>query len=278
MSADSLGLQKVNGIFPVEMQSMLLSDNFNTTELVKDAMVFQQQKLQSEKVVIETEEIIEHSFEFVSSSEKTKDEKTVEKIRNEMICNVFGIRSFKKLEKYQFDYANMDNMEDMPSVGEVLEDSRNVARGQRGANARSRKDMRNDAIKTSFAVGGLMLPYLTSKFAALGVLVAKVSAIITLPAVAIGMAVSGLLWGYKKYRKAKVGNLADANEKQRNYIAKLGNFMQEAVQYSEMVEKDSELILEKKKTMKKKDFKKWCDEYSKEKYEELKAKTEENTI
>lgn len=272
MSVATADLRKVRAVVPQDIIQAGLYENYLDKQRFFEQL---NQHLNNETEEKEQEaskptkfKLVSKIKAFVQTRKEKRENKIFDKIRNDMIANAFGV-SPKELEKYKFDYANKQEIANPETVGEVLRDSRDVYQGQAGANARSTRDIKRSALMTGVTVGGLAIPFLSTKFAFLGTFAAGVSALISAPLVAGGLAIGGLILGVKKYKKAKVGNTADAAEKYRSYMEKLDNFMQESNNFLSLVDKDNSLILEQKKKLSKKEFKKWCDEYSKQKYEEF---------
>ncbi len=271
MSVAVSELRKVSAVVPQDIIAQGLKDNYEDKKRFFDYI---NQHMNKKEDVKEKEEQKPTKFKLVSKIKEAKiirnkkrENKIFNKIRDNMIYNAFGVTS-KDLEKYKSDFENKQNIQNQVSTGDVLRDSRNVYEGQAGANARSARDIKRSALMTGVTVGGLAIPFLSTKFAFLGTLAAGVSALISAPLVAGGLAIGGLILGVKKYKKAKVGNTADAAEKYRSYREKLENFMEESNGFLTLVDKESALIMEQKKKLNKKEFKKWCDEYSKQKYNE----------
>lgn len=226
----------------------------------------QQEVVQEEKNVKE-ETAKPSKFKFVSKikewvgvKKEKRENKIFEKVRNQMVCNALGVTP-KEMEKFKKDLANKQDVRTTEATsGDLLRDSMNVYQGQAGANARADKEIKKTAVMAGITIGGLALPSVA----------AGVTALLSAPLAVGALAIGGLLIGIKKYKKAKVGSVADASEKYRNYMEKLESFMNESDDFLQLVEKDNKLIMEQRKNLSKKEFKKWCEEYSKQKYNDLK--------
>ena len=280
MSAAVAEIRQVNATIPVELQEMICQGKINMPKLFEDVNNFQSNEFVKEEKPKEKPtrfKLVSKIKSFIQDKKTERENKIFDKVRQQMIYNAFGVKS-KDLKKYEKDYANQDENKDTTSVGELLRDSRNVYMGQEGSNKRSAKDMLKELVKTFGKIGKLLLPIVIAKYAFVDKIAGKVAAFLGFPGVVAGLAIGGLFVAYKKYKKAKVGNVADAEEKHRSYLEKLNEFMTESTDFLSLVDNEKELVMQKQKELSKKEFKEWCGTYSKQKLKEVESKTSESAV
>lgn len=266
-------LRQVSGVIPRDfiesIRALMVNNNEQTNRRDRAGLLEAIRQQQEQQEVVQEEENVKEEtakpskFKFVSKikewvevKKEKRENKIFQKVRNQMVCNALGVTP-KEMEKFKKDLANKQDVRTTEATsGDLLKDSRDVYTGQEGANYRAKRDLVITGLAGTITIARLLIP--------------SFKAFMDLSVVVGSMAVCTVLWATRKFRKARKTNTADASEKYRNYMEKLEGFMNESDDFLQLVEKDNKLIMEQRKNLSKKEFKKWCEEYSKQKYNDLK--------
>lgn len=215
--------------------------------------------------------------EKAQARQAAKDEKIFNNIRKDLVQKAFHLseKEIKNIEA-QLAIFEADVSRDL-SDKDKLNDSINVANGARGTEKASRRNFKWLLFGGASTLAGLGLNYAIGK-SVNDVLITAVSGLIkgVLGTSVIGLAVVGVElivkaiynWHYK--RKADKGNRSDTKEKERNAIIKIKEMLDKLTKFTEEIKKDQQMLVEKKKSMNKKEFDKYLDEYLKSKIDFLK--------
>ena len=214
--------------------------------------------------------------EKVEERQIVKDARIYDKIRAQLIKKVFDyspkeIEAFaRNLEKFQEDSGEI--LTDKDRISDIV----NIANGARGTESgasRAFKWLLVDGASSLIGAGltvtvgksinEVMTAGAMAMFAGLGagaalVLVTGVQALLKI----------AYNWYYK--RKASTGNRSDTKEKERAAIEEITNLFNKIENFVQEIEKDEEMLVEKRKSMSKKEFDAFLDEYLKTKLDFLK--------
>ena len=171
----------------------------------------------------------------VKPENETAEQRKSRIMRRQLICGAFGI-SADELDAFLEENKNFQNDGAAPSQSDadILRDSRNVAAGQQGAIRGNKRGRKEAFIGLGIAVVAAFFPEI---------------AVITLVYTAGKTLLSDYFAG-----KAQVGNVADGNEKNRNYMEKLKGFMEKVEALDHILKDRMDDIMQNKKTMKPKEF------------------------
>lgn len=206
---------------------------------------------------------------------ETEEERKIRIMRRQFICSVFGATADELETRLK---QNRDlHQDDGPAVSDmdILSDSEDVAAGQATSNKTNRMiEGFEDAGKYSSFVGagisvasGLGLETLT--VAGTAIALGPIGLVVTGAGAAVGL----ISFAISKLMKSKIkkGNRSDANEKERAFEEKLANFIKKVEVINSILDSKIDEIMEKKKTMKPKEF----TEFKKQIVEEIRQKMEE---
>lgn len=209
--------------------------------------------------------------EKVAARQAIKDEKIYSQIRSQLIEKVFNL-SAKEIEHFSKSLAKFekDVNKDL-SDKDVISDSVNVANGSLGAEKSANRNFNMFLIGGASSLVGagltvtigksineLMTAGVTAMFASIGAGAAAL--LVTGIQFAIKIAYN---WYYK--HKAAPGNRSDTKEKERAAIEKLTELFSKLEKFTEEIKNDEKMLVEKRKSMNKKEFDSFLDEYLKTK-------------
>lgn len=184
-----------------------------------------------------------------------KDLERFEKLREKLILKAFDWdkNEYKTyLEEFQKLLKKTDN--GTKSKSDMLDDARNVAVG-------SQKNVEDTNKETAKKV----IDLLTGSLGA--TLLAKLTAVVPFAGVVVSaILIAGIV---KKHIDAQKLNNTKAEIDWQNYEKLLNDVMNDVEIFTNSIEKDKEMLIEKQKTMKKGDFNKFLDKYIAQKCTEL---------
>ena len=205
-----------------------------------------------------------------------KDEKIYSKIRTELIEKVFNL-STKEIEHFTKSLAKFekDINKDL-SDKDVVSDSVNVANGSLGAEKSANRTFNMFLIGGASSLVGagltvtigksindLMTAGVTAMFASIGAGAAAL--LVTGVQFAIKIAYN---WYYK--HKAAPGNRSDTKEKERAAIEKIKELFSKIERFTNEIKNDEQMLVEKRKSMSKKEFSAFLDKYLESKIDVIK--------
>ncbi len=254
--SSAVEMKRVVGIIPIELQESIVQGEINIKEFLRDLVNYHNAQTKST-------ENITNDFKRKSITEELKEKienKKFENVRNKMVTSALGI-SLDDLKNYKKDAERIIEGEYAPSEAEsdIVRDRRRVWRGQVGSNKRDKK---NILIGTATGVASVALD-------SFPILASVLAAIPGLQQVLIGVSLVSLLRAVVAYAKGRKGNVADGIEKERAYLEALGPYMEKIKALEDAIASDKDLILEKKKTLSRKEFSKWYTEYAENLKEKL---------
>lgn len=251
------GIRKVTGIIPVELLRAARSGEFDM-----DKFLSEQEKTQAkeEKQRLAKEAKEQKKAERLENKIAKKDEKTYQRVRENLIKEVFNVNTKTLEELKQDDLEFRLGEKDVKSQIEAVINEKNVWKGQEGANKRAKKDLIM-GLAAAIGMGAIKV------FAP--ILSAGIDAFTALSYVIMGKAILSGGYSFAKWSKAKVGNKADAYGKHRDYINMLEPFLNDVSKLNDAIEEDRELLIRKSKEMSKSEFKDWSKNYINAKAEEL---------
>lgn len=205
-----------------------------------------------------------------------KDEKLFEKIRTELIEKAFNL-SAKEIEHFSKSLTKFekDINKDL-SDKDVVSDSVNVANGSLGAEKSANRTFNMFLIGGASSLVGagltvtigksindLMTAGVTAMFASIG---AGAAALLV---TGIQFAVKIVYnWYYK--HKAAPGNRSDTKEKERAAIEKIKELFSKIERFTNEIKNDQQMLVEKRKSMSKKEFSAFLDKYLESKIDIIK--------
>ena len=215
------------------------------------------------------------SINAVKPGEESEEERKIRIMRRQFICNVFGASADELENRLKQNRDLHEN--DAPAVSDldILSDSEDVANGQATSNSVNRVTNAMGDVGTVAGLGGTSI----SIAAGLGVESLTIAGTaIALGPIGLVIAGAGAVLGLttfiiNKINKSKIkrGNRSDANEKERAFEEKLANFIKKVEVINSILDSKMDEIMEKKKTMKPKEF----TEFKKQIIEEIRHKMEE---
>lgn len=199
------------------------------------------------------------------SKEEIKENKRFQKIRKQLLKSTLKELGMKEedLDKYASKLSEYQNNSQRPNQFiDNLRDSENVANSARTAVKVGDKE----TAKKIATFGVTVAAFASAKFAAVQALIASISATIPFLGVALGGAT--LAYYLKKRVKARKGEKSDFSEKDRAFEEYLISMEEKLKKFDSIINQDKDMIIQKSKTMKSAEFKKFIAEYAKQKLTE----------
>ncbi len=200
-----------------------------------------------------------------SSKEEIKENKRFQKIRKQLLkatLSELGIKE-EDLDRYASKFAEYkSNPQKSNQFIDNLRDSENVVNSARAAVKVGDKE----TVKKVATFGITVAAFSSAKFAAVQALISSISATIPFIGVAIGGTTLALY--LKKRVKARQGEKSDYSEKDRAFEEYLTSMEEKLKAFDNVINQDKALIIEKSKTMKSAEFKKFISDYTKQKLTE----------
>ena len=202
--------------------------------------------------------------EYAQAKQIIKDEQIYNKIRSRLIEKVFDYspkeieRFAKNLEKFQEDSGEVITDKDK------LSDIVNIANGARGT---ERGASRTFGLLCFSTLAGAGLTVTVGKTineamtAAAMAIFTGLSAGAALVLVTALQAVSKLAYNWYYKHKAASGNRSDTKEKERAAIEEITKLFNKIESFAQEIAKDEKMLVEKRKSMSKKEFDAYLDEY-----------------
>lgn len=199
------------------------------------------------------------------SKEEIKENKRFQNIRKQLLKSTLkelGMKE-KDLDRYANKFAEYQNNPQRPNQFiDNLRDSENVVNSARTAVKVGDKE----TAKKIATFGVTVAAFASAKFAAVQALIASISATIPFLGVALGGAT--LAYYLKKRVKARQGEKSDFSEKDRAFEEYLISMEEKLKNFDKIINQDKDMIIQKSKTMKSAEFKKFIAEYAKQKLTE----------
>ena len=199
------------------------------------------------------------------SKEEIKENKRFQKIRKQLLKSTLKELGMKEedLDRYANKFAEYQNNPQRPNQFiDNLRDSENVVNSARTAVKVGDKE----TAKKIATFGVTVAAFASAKFAAVQALIASISATIPFLGVALGGAT--LAYYLKKRVKARQGEKSDFSEKDRAFEEYLISMEEKLKNFDNIINQDKDMIIQKSKTMKSAEFKKFIAEYAKQKLTE----------
>jgi hypothetical protein len=190
----------------------------------------------------------------ISADEKkaNKDEKRFDSIREKLIANALSAlkiepEMFKEYsERMKFLLSQNDNETSKKSVGEILNDSKNVAQGAEIAVKAGDRATAKEAISATLSIASSLGIPIVSQICSLIQL--------TFTSILAGMSI-------KKRLKNRKNDISDFSQKSDAFDENLKKFMPKFQEFVNSLESDKQMLLDKSKSMKKKEFQAFIKEY-----------------
>lgn len=199
------------------------------------------------------------------SKEEIKENKRFQNIRKQLLKSTLkelGMKE-KDLDRYANKFAEyQNNPQRSNQFIDNLRDSENVVNSARTAVKVGDKE----TAKKIATFGVTVAAFASAKFAAVQALIASISATIPFLGVALGGAT--LAYYLKKRVKARQGEKSDFSEKDRAFEEYLISMEEKLKKFDSIINQDKDMIIQKSKTMKSAEFKKFIAEYAKQKLTE----------
>ena len=199
------------------------------------------------------------------SKEEIKENKRFQNIRKQLLKSTLkelGMKE-KDLDRYANKFAEyQNNPQRSNQFIDNLRDSENVVNSARTAVKVGDKE----TAKKIATFGVTVSAFASAKFAAVQALIASISATIPFLGVALGGAT--LAYYLKKRVKARQGEKSDFSEKDRAFEEYLISMEEKLKKFDSIINQDKDMIIQKSKTMKSAEFKKFIAEYAKQKLTE----------
>lgn len=199
------------------------------------------------------------------SKEEIKENKRFQKIRKQLLKSTLKELGMKEedLDRYANKFAEyQNNPQRSNQFIDNLRDSENVVNSARTAVKVGDKE----TAKKIATFGVTVAAFASAKFAAVQALIASISATIPFLGVALGGAT--LAYYLKKRVKARQGEKSDFSEKDRAFEEYLISMEEKLKNFDSIINQDKDMIIQKSKTMKSAEFKKFIAEYAKQKLTE----------
>lgn len=215
------------------------------------------------------------SINAVKPDAETEEERKIRIMRRQFICSVFGAKADELETRLKQNRDLHENEGPAVSDLDILSDSEDVATGQATSNTVNKITNAMGDVGTAASLSGTTI----SIAAGLGVeSLTIVGTTIALGPLGLVVAGAGAVVGIttfiiNKINKSKIkrGNRSDANEKERAFEEKLANFIKKVEVINAILNTKIDEIMEKKKTMKPKEF----AEFKRQIIEEIRQKMEE---
>ncbi len=196
-----------------------------------------------------------------------KDNAIFDDIRETLIKKVFDVNA-KQIQEYNEQLGAFNSHENQPlSERDAVDNSIRVAKGAKGTEKSTARGMRNAAISVGkVALAGAL------GFGAKEVVSKAIVGAASMVGLTLGAGVAGIISAVlfasvaaiitlHRSRKAQKGNVADTIEKEGAAMEKIQEFLAKVEKFSKEIENDKQMLIQKRKTLGKKEFAKFTEEY-----------------